>query len=339
MWWNILDFIIVSLGIMDLFVFFLLGMTMSVSPQTLRTLRFIRVVKIIRVARAVQFIKDLRLMLQCVIGSLTTMFWSFVLLGGFALIFATLLVQQVGTAIYEKGFDDELVSLLYTKFGSVATAFMTLFKCISGGEDWGDVYSLTQPIGPFCSANFLIYILFVWMSVTNIITAVFVDKALRHARPQIEDQVLEKHRKDLRQISELESLFVSMDKDGSETLTFSELSDAPRDFRVMSYFELHGVDIKDIEMFFKLLAQVSGSFEINMESFVSGCLRMKGYATNVDVFCLLYQNKTLGEKMTRFIHKCSQEIRKLRKDILAPENIARVERGKRESEGGDIEAL
>jgi len=217
----------------------------------------------------------------------------------------------MSTAIHEGTVDIDAQNAILQKFGSIAKAFMTLFKSISGGEDWGPIYDLTQQVGTLCSVSCLVYIVFVWLSVTNIITALFVDKAMRQAKPQADEQVLEKHKEDLSRIEELTRLFLSMDKDGSATLTYPELVDAMQDSRISSYFELQGLDIKDVQMFFKLLAQVSGSTEIDREAFVSGCLRMKGYATNVDIFCLLHQNKAIGDKLAQHLRKCKVELRDL----------------------------
>jgi len=142
-----------------------------------------------------------------------------------------------------------------------------------------------------------------------------VDKALQHAKPDLEDRLLGKQRDDLCLIDELQDLFRSIDLDKSSTLTLSELRTSLKDLRILSFFDLQGLSVKDVEMFFKLLTQVADTSEIDMESFVSGCLRMKGYATNLDIFTMLYQTRALGDKTMAAIKQCMHEMQQLRSDL------------------------
>merc|ERR1712217_479253 len=68
-----------------------------------------------------------------------------------------------------------------TKFGSVQTAALSLFKTTSGGEDWGDYMERMRDIGMTPALMFLFYILFFLLSVMNIVTSIFVDKAMKLA--------------------------------------------------------------------------------------------------------------------------------------------------------------
>jgi len=264
----------------------------------------------------VQFVKDLRLMLGCVVGSFVSLMWSFVLLGGVTLLFAAVLVQQMSTAMAEQQIDSNHVEVMYDRFGSVQRASLTLFECISNGDEWGWLFTFTTNMGTMTAACFLLYVLFVWLSLTNIITAIFVEKALKKAKPDAEDRALEKHMQELDHIRELQSIFRSIDADGSSTLTLAELRRSFDDLRIISFFNVQGLDVKDIEMFFKLLTQVSNSPEVDMEAFVSGCLRMKGYATNVDVFTLLYQTKSFGDRMESAIDQCNRKLQQLHAELL-----------------------
>jgi len=231
------------------------------------------------------------------------------------MLFAILIVQQLTSAMAEDQLTAIQVENIYEKFGNVQQAALTLFKSISGGDDWGPIYDLISSGGLVASVYFLAYMLFVWLSVTNIITAIFVDKAMQFAKPDAEDALLEKHKLDLERIGELQTLFRSLDADKSGTLTIDELQKGCLDARIMSIFEMLDLDIKSIEVFFSLLSQVSGSDAVDMQSFVTGCLKMRGYATNIDVFMLLYNTRILGDKLLSSMDHCTCELEDLRSRV------------------------
>jgi len=247
-----------------------------------------------------------------VFGSFMSLLWSFVLLAGISILFAIVAVQQLTSALNEGQLPKDQVEIIYERFGSVQEASLTLFKSISGGEDWGPIYDLISKAGITSSVCFMAYVLLIWMSITNIITSVFVDKALKHARPDADEELMEKHKEDLEKVKQLQTIFQSIDADASGTLTLAELQNSFSDCRILSFFELQGLDIKSIETFFTLLTQISETHEVDVESFVTGCLKMRGYATNIDVFMLLFQTKALGDRLSCAIEQCKQEVAELR---------------------------
>jgi len=307
-WWNGFDFAIVSVGAFELLLIYVQGGRKTFSANILRIMRVIKVVKVFRAVRVIHFVKELRLMLKCVLGSFISLIWSFILLGGISLLFAIVVVQQLTSAVVDGQLPADQIDIIYERFGSVQQASLTMLKSISGGEDWGPIYDSISKAGIMNSICFLVYVLFVWLSVTNIITAIFVDKALKNARPDADDAMMEKHQDDLGKMKELQSIFRSMDHDNSGTLTLAELQSSFRDCRILSFFEMQGLDIKSSETFFELLTQISKTHEVDMESFVTGCLKMRGYATNIDVFMLLFQTQALGDNLLRAIRHLKQEV-------------------------------
>lgn len=306
--WNLFDFVIVTLGLVELVFLHGIHVRISYSPQFLRSMRIIRVLKIFRVIRVVQFVKQLRLMIRCVVGSLMSLVWSFVLLGGISLLFATVIVQQMSTVVAAGTVNSKDLADMRREFGSVQKGLLTLFACISGGTDWAPIYTLVEKAGLLARICFLMYVFFVWLSLTNIITAIFVENALKWAKPESDDLVLEKHKEDLLHMQALKAVFLSMDADNSKTLTLAELQCSFKDTRVQTFLDLQGLSVKDVEMFWWLLRQTSQADEVDVDTFVSGCMRMKGYATNIDVFSLLYQTKVLGDTIVQMMGKFSDKL-------------------------------
>jgi len=140
--WNIFDIALVFLGYS-----FLLSADIA-DTEFLRSLRILRVAnKLVRVVRLVHFVSELRLMLQCVLGSLRSLVWALVLLMGFTIVFSILLVQQFANAFTmntSSPFTDSEIKIIDDSFGSVYKSMIALFKSITGGADWGDFYNLAR---------------------------------------------------------------------------------------------------------------------------------------------------------------------------------------------------
>jgi len=317
MGWNIFDAILVLLSIFDTLITLFVSHDGIINTGFVRIVRILKIVKIFRFFRVLQFVTELRLMFQCVMGSISSLIWSFTLLGVITLVFAILFVQQLSLHVIgdsQRMTEEEKMAVKAT-FGSVELAVLTLFQGISGGEDWSVFYRIVGGAGTLSSATFIVYVLFIWLSVENIITSIFVDKAMKLAKPDLDDLLLEKRKDDLLAACELKDLFMSIHGRDSGSLSLDEFEESLKDVRITSYFELKGLSITHASLFFRMLASLNDTHEIDVETFVSGCLRMKGLASNIDVIALLYQSRLMSEKMQEYFHRSRDELRQLRFDM------------------------
>ena len=136
----------------------------------LRLLRLCKIVKILRVFRALRFFSELRLMLDCVVGSLMNCFWCFIMLLFVMYVFALLLQQGVLQHLQDRSI--ELSGDLQTYFSCGAVTLMTLFQSCTGGVDWSDPYKALEQTQSYLHIVFLLYVAFVFISVWNIVTLV-----------------------------------------------------------------------------------------------------------------------------------------------------------------------
>jgi len=226
-------------------------------------------------------------------------------------------VQQLSLFVIESAsrITDKDKHKILEQFGSVQLALLSLFQGISGGQDWSEFYTTVNHAGPMISAVFIVYMLFIWLSVTNIITSLFVDKATKLAKPDLEDLLLEKRQEDVTQAAELTELFLSMDENRSGTLTFDEFDRSMKDIRITSFFDINGLSINHASLFFKMLASLTESHQIHLDTFVSGCLRMKGMASNIDVITLLYQTRLIADQMSAYFYETRNEFKELLQDV------------------------
>merc|ERR1712113_702452 len=91
-------------------------------------------------------------------------------------------------------------------FGTLFRTFLTMFECIVGGISWDEVVRpLVLDISPLMGLAFCIYISASLFAMMNLLTGVFVDKAMRSVRED-KDMVLARRIRDL---------FLVPDEDGN----------------------------------------------------------------------------------------------------------------------------
>merc|ERR1712087_880491 len=66
------------------------------------------------------------------------------------------------------------------------------------------------------------------------------------------------------------------------------------------YFSVLDIDIADSSYLFDML-DLDGSNEVDMEEFVTGCLRLKGNAKSIDIHVLMFEIKTIMSKFEAFV--------------------------------------
>lgn len=132
--------------------------------------------------------------------------------------------------------------------------------------------------------------------VLNIVTGVFVDGAIQRSA-QERDLRLEKEKEQKKvYVSMLMDLLEEIDSAGTGVITRAELEDAFKSDMVKYSFSVLDIDIADSNYLFDML-DLDGSGEVDMEEFVSGCLRLKGNAKSIDIHTLMFEVKHLMNKV------------------------------------------
>merc|ERR1719203_70401 len=95
----------------------------------------------------------------------------------------------------------------------------------------------------------------------------------------------------------LNKLIGAVDDDNSGTITLDELTAALRDPQVAHRFELCGITVREVQLFFSTLAAIMKAEELSIEDFTRGCLRMRGQASAMDMQIVYFQVTELVESM------------------------------------------
>jgi len=307
--WNGFDFLLVLFSIVEnlLASEVLFASQRSSDPVNLgflRLLRLCKIVKILRIFRTLRVFSELRLMLDCVLGSLLNCMWCIVMLIFVIYIFALLVQQTLVGFLQEEGDErtPEEIGLLYQYFGSVQITLITLFQAITSGVDWHVPYEVLLISGSILPAAFVFYVAFVFISVWNIVTSTFVEKALKLAQPDIDLLVVEQQLRDFEDTQMLAQLFADMlqtDEEGEHKVGLKEFQNLLETYQFRSYLQTRGIDIKNAETFFKMLVELQGEPTIDAITFANACVRMKGAATSIDLQTVMFTTHLMNKEQRR----------------------------------------
>jgi len=259
-----------------------------------RICRMLKMQRSFRALKAVRFLTGFRLMINCVLGSMVPLAWSTLLLTAFMMVFSLVFMQ--GTTQYlivTEDVPDDVKRMLLIRFGSVKASMVSLLQSVTGGVDWGSIYTSLLMVGPVYASIFVFFVVFFLMSFFNITTSLFVDQALKLSRPDHEVRMLEKWREDVMVANDLKVTIAKLDTNENGLVTREEwlrMADTPE---VRAYFEIADLEIRDANEFFDTVVSLTGSNEIDIDSFVEGCMKVKGGATSVDLQVLLFQVRDL----------------------------------------------
>lgn len=291
----------------------------------LRLLRLCKIAKVLRVLRTLRFFRELRLMLDCVLGSVLNAIWCIAMLFFVMFIFSLLLVQGLADYLGEYSRENGLQSLedphvgdIMLWYGSVGRTLLTLFQSTTSGIDWRDCYLPLEQSSGMLSAVFLLFVSLFTISVWNIVTSTFVEKALKIAQPDLESLVMEHHLKDVQDAQALLELFCSrLGCSDSSSICYAQFKLLTEQHNFRTYLSARGIDIKNVEVFFRMLATASGNSEVELKVLANALVRMKGFATAIDLQTLSFETKITLSKQAKAVKELGRHLRRIER-LLDP---------------------
>jgi voltage-gated sodium channel len=315
--WNIFDFMLVVVSMYDVAGDYYELWTPNVTY--LRLVRFMRLGKLLRIVRLMHLVRDLRLILSSMLGSVASFTWSMVMLLIVIFMFATLFVEGIEGCLATgcPGLTADHEEVINSSFNSVQAAMVSMFKALTGGDDWGQFYGALEPVGEEYAILYLFFIAFCNFAFMNILTGIFMENAMNLAKPDREAMAFEHHKEEVEHIHNLGELFKEMDRDGKGMLSQREFLDVIRDNEVVqAFFAAQGLDIKDAEMFFKMLKDADHETEdVQIDAFIEGCMRMKGAAKSLDIQALRYRLRGMRKAEAKFFKLMYERTEVLQLDI------------------------
>lgn len=183
-----------------------------------------------------------------------------------------------------------------------------------GGVSWGEVSDVLLHVDAVLTIFFFGYISFSMLAVLNIITGVFVDNAVVCAKSQRDYLITRQRELQDKYMKELGELFVTMDADQSGSVTWDELETALKDDQISGYFATLGLARENMRTVFDIVDS-DDSGEVEVDEFLTGCMKVKGEAKAIDVYAVMRVCNKLEKQVCNKLEKSFTKVMKLVNDL------------------------
>eukprot|EP00746_Dinoflagellata_sp_MGD_P121841 gnl/MRDRNA2_/MRDRNA2_56898_c0_seq1.p1 gnl/MRDRNA2_/MRDRNA2_56898_c0~~gnl/MRDRNA2_/MRDRNA2_56898_c0_seq1.p1 ORF type:complete len:483 (+),score=90.16 gnl/MRDRNA2_/MRDRNA2_56898_c0_seq1:150-1598(+) len=288
--WNMFDFSIVLLGVVEYFVrvFDIKHAKVAKLVTILRTLRVLRILRLLRVIKVFRALYGISVAL---FTSLKSVFWislMFSIVIVVSAIFTTTLIGKEAQAYS----DPELVEL---HFGTVPASMTTLFQFVTL-DDWSSVSRVIVATYPIMEIFFCGYIFLTSFTMLSVMTGMITGQTQR-----IMDEHDERSdKKFMIFLQRVGRIFNHWDTNGNGTISCDEFLDLFHEKKVHSLLYVHGIDIddefEDGEELFSCMDHESNG-EITLSEFRDGLQRMRGIGKAKDFFRMQSMISRVEEKL------------------------------------------
>eukprot|EP00930_Biecheleria_cincta_P008949 TRINITY_DN110562_c0_g1_i1.p1 TRINITY_DN110562_c0_g1~~TRINITY_DN110562_c0_g1_i1.p1 ORF type:complete len:520 (+),score=67.26 TRINITY_DN110562_c0_g1_i1:129-1562(+) len=278
--WNIFDLFCVISSYVELI---LSQMLAEENGSLLLLLRTVRLVRIARIIRVVRFLGNLRLMVHTVLGAMRMLGWASLLI-----VMITYMVSVCFTEAAKGVLQHNTVQFsgdriaLDSYFGTLPKSMMSLFQSIANGVSWRQPMLLLEDINGMYAVLSMMYISISVLTILNVITGLCCDYAINNANVDRDDAI----RSTLKEIDKWKKqfsfTFKSLDRDDSGEISSDELAQMLYDQEFNAYLSYLNVSVDDVFDIFDVF-DIDGSGQVSLEEFVSGCMKVKGFAKSLDV--------------------------------------------------------
>lgn len=193
----------------------------------------------------------------------------------------------------------EQLEILFSTWDSVPQAMYTLFKVSTGGVNWGEVSDpLLLIMGMPTFSIFLVYIAFFAFVMTNAVTAIFVSSTEEYARLDSHAMLYDQLHAKTEYMKQVIPLYQEMYSDQNGEVSKTEFEKYILDPRMVAFAHSLDINTMDLEQFFDVLS-CRGERPVNLDTFVDGCIRLRGTARSMDVYDLLIHHHSLKDDVGR----------------------------------------
>mmetsp|Transcript_111859 Transcript_111859/g.176215 ORF Transcript_111859/g.176215 Transcript_111859/m.176215 type:complete len:266 (+) Transcript_111859:3-800(+) len=238
--------------------------------------------------------QELRVLIIAIGEAVRHSLWMFLLLFLVVYVAGIFLAQLCVDTINEGtvgGADSELQAL-WQHFGTLPRAMDTLFLCITGGKNWGEVAGLLSDVGWLGVFILTFYVAVVVIVLLNVMTGLFCECAVTAALKDQDEVMQEKIRAKAGYILKLKALFRELDDRGTDSppgmFTLQELEKFLVDPHIEACFASLEIEAEDAWTLFKLLDTQERGY-IEFDQFLRGCLKCRGVSRSMDTHLLRYE--------------------------------------------------
>eukprot|EP00435_Cladocopium_sp_Y103_P019007 s587_g4.t1 len=178
--WNVFDFCIVSLSVADVIVdYWSKSFSNTIVLDELRVwraLRFARAIRSIRIIRVFRYIADLRTLVVSITATMSSLFWTLVLLllifYAFAIVITQLVAEHCRFIFLESAGQNQCNAELFVYWRSLPDSMLTLFMTVAQGIDWQIAMKPLFEVSSFAVFCMLLYVIITVFAILNVVTGV-----------------------------------------------------------------------------------------------------------------------------------------------------------------------
>merc|ERR1719223_8161 len=258
----------------------------------LRILRLLKMMKLLRVIRLMGLVK--------------TMLWAVLLVVSLTFIFGTCFVN--GAADFLRSVPDpmdEKHAVLRMYWGTLDRAMLALFMAPTGGTDWSDVAEPLRECGQQYYAIFLFYVAFFAFVMINTLTSLFVEGVRRYSEKDDNDLINDELIRKGQYVKKIKALYNHIDLDGSGLVHYDEFIQYLGDPRMQAFATSLDIEAADLDQFFSILS-VNGTKAVDLETFVVGCIKLRGLAKSMDMMDVMLAVRNSRHELHR-LHKMTKK--------------------------------
>jgi len=203
-------------------------------------------------------------------------------------------------------------------WSTLPRSMYSLYMSITGGISWGELSDPLSDVSGVYVALFAGYIILTQLAVLNVLTGVFCQNAIDSAQhdQDLVTQAMMAQKESY--VNKIQEIFKSIDTDGSGTLTIQEFRRHLGSETIKAYFESLELDVSDVWTLFKLIDTDEGNM-IDLDEFVTGCMRLKGAAKCIDVAGMNQEQKWMSKRLTRFMKRTEARLVELQTQMHVSE--------------------
>lgn len=321
--WNIFDTVVVSTQVIDAAMTHLVSHVKSKGGAVMSLFRILKLARILRIARVASHFPQLHVLIRSIADSFANLFWTMILVFAFNYAAAILITHMVSEYKIELGREKLLEESkdMEDLYGNMMRTMVSLFMIISGGISWNDLMlPLSENISPMFKYFFVCLTGFQMFGMMNVITACFVDNALKIAATT-----------ELKHM--LDSLWaVFGNKDTAGQMMDSELSVTAEDFvnnfgrpEMAKFLEMihakQGIDA--VEVFAMMDKDGDGSLSIN--EFVTCCDHIIGPAKGSALASLAKDHSSFAKEQRRMMQQIVESQRQQHDELIRHVLSSKVE--------------
>ncbi|CAJ1328722.1 unnamed protein product [Effrenium voratum] len=260
----------------------------------LRVLRMGRVLRLLRLVKTIQGFDALYIMTTAMQGSVTVLFWSFVLLMVVQTLIAFTLNQALDAYFKDKSKPVHQQHQVFEYFGTTGRAMFTMFELTLA--NWPTAARILQEnVTEYYGVFSVAYKLVIGFAAVGIINAVFMQETFKVAASDDKLMMRQKERDRMLHTKKMRTLFAAADESGDGFLDQEEFREIMTSPDIRTWLAAQELPIRDPDVLWKLLDD--GDAELTADELVVGVERLKGTAKGIDLAAFIMEQREFQEKV------------------------------------------